>query len=141
MPRVRDRYPGDFHGIPAVEYAPEADGDPDPGEIVWGWVPFEEDPRRGKDRPVLLVGRDGPWLLGLPVTSKDHARDHAQEAAAGRLWMDVGRGGWDPEGRPSEVRLNRLVRLDPSAIRREGAALDPGRYGHVIAAMRHALGG
>ncbi len=25
-----------------TEYAPAHDGDPDPGEIVWTWVPFEE---------------------------------------------------------------------------------------------------
>ena len=41
------------------EYSPSLDGDADPGEIVWTWVPFEEDHSQGKDRPVLLVGRDG----------------------------------------------------------------------------------
>ena len=55
--------PGDFRGIPAVAYAPKPDGQPDPGEIVWTWVPFEEDNSVGKDRPVLLVGSDGDWLL------------------------------------------------------------------------------
>ena len=40
-----------------TSYAPEPDGQPDPGEVVWGWVPFEDDPSQGKDRPVLLVGR------------------------------------------------------------------------------------
>ena len=40
-----------------TSYEPEADGQPDPGEVVWGWVPFEEDPSQGKDRPVLLIGR------------------------------------------------------------------------------------
>lgn len=25
-----------------TSYAPDRDGDPDPGEIVWTWVPFEE---------------------------------------------------------------------------------------------------
>ena len=36
---------------------PEARRDPDPGEIVWTWVPYEEHDGRGKDRPVLLVAR------------------------------------------------------------------------------------
>ena len=40
-----------------TSYEPEADGQPDPGEVVLGWVPFEEDPSQGKDRPVLLIGR------------------------------------------------------------------------------------
>ena len=38
-------------------------------------MPFEEDHTQGKDRPVLLVGTDGPWLLAVPLTSKDHDRD------------------------------------------------------------------
>jgi hypothetical protein len=52
-----------------VEYAPRADGRPDPGEVVWAWVPYEDDPRRGKDRPVLVVGRRGRRLLVLALTS------------------------------------------------------------------------
>ncbi|WP_377321425.1 hypothetical protein ACFJIY_19755 [Pimelobacter simplex] len=74
----------------------------------------------------------------LVMTSKDHDRDAAQEAAAGRLWMDVGSGGWDPRGRPSEVRLNRLLVLDAADVRREGAALDAATYAAVVAA-REAL--
>ena len=30
-----------------VSYAPEPDGDADPGEVVWAWVPFEDDPTQG----------------------------------------------------------------------------------------------
>jgi len=50
--------------------------------------------------------------------------------------MDVGSGGWDREGRPSEVRLDRLLVLDDSAIRREGAALDQDIFDAVVAAAR-----
>ena len=101
---------------PDGTYAPEVDGSPDPGEIVWAWVPYEEDPHQGKDRPVLVIctatGSDGqPVVRCLVMTSKDHDRDEAQEASAGRFWMDVGTGAWDPRGRPSEVRLNRLPLL------------------------------
>ena len=39
-------------------YAPDLDGRADPGEIVWTWVVYEDDPTKGKDRPVLVVGRD-----------------------------------------------------------------------------------
>jgi len=123
-----------------IEYAPVADGDADPGEVVWAWIPYEEDPARGKDRPVLVIGRDGPRLLGLPLTSKDHDRDAADEARHGRFWIDVGPGGWDPRGRPSEVRLDRVVPLDPRAVRREGAALDRERFRTVVAAFRHLHG-
>jgi hypothetical protein len=128
-----------------IVYAPEADGEPDPGEVVWAWVPYEDDPTQGKDRPVILLAPGtgdllGKWL-GLMLTSKDHDRDAAQEAHWGRYWMDVGSGGWDREGRPSEVRLDRLLVLDASAIRREGTALDPAIFEAVVAAARehHAL--
>ena len=126
-----------------TEYAPEIDGEPDPGEVVWGWVPFEDDPSQGKDRPVLLIGRsgDGSWL-GLMLTSKDHDRDAEDEARYGRHWMDVGTGGWDREGRPSEVRLDRLMVLEATAIRREGAALDRATFDAVVAeaARFHTVG-
>lgn len=120
----RHAYPGDYVGRVAVEYRPRNDGRPDPGEIVWTWVPYEEDHTRGKDRPVLLIGHDGEWLLGLQLTSKDHDRDGAQEARAGRRWMDIGSGPWDHRGRPSEVRLDRVVRVAHDSVRREGSRLD-----------------
>ncbi|MEV7428027.1 MULTISPECIES: type II toxin-antitoxin system PemK/MazF family toxin [unclassified Nocardioides] len=119
-------------------YAPQADGRPDPGEVVWAWVPYEDDPRQGKDRPVLVIARvqapEGERLLALMLTSKDHDRDAADEARWGRHWMDVGSGGWDRERRPSEVRLDRLLQLDPASVRREGAALDRGTFDAVVAA-------
>ena len=108
-------------------------GSPDPGEVVWTWVPYEEDPSQGKDRPVLIVGRTGDRLVGLMLTSKDHDRDLEQEARAGRHWMDVGTGAWDRLRRPSEVRLDRLLAIDAAAVRREGAALDPTTFQRVIA--------
>jgi hypothetical protein len=124
-----------------VSYAPQRDGQPDAGEVVWAWVPYEENDGRGKDRPVLLVGRRRGRWMGLMLTSKDHDRDAGEEARAGRRWMDVGTGGWDRERRPSEVRLDRLIVLDPAAIRREGAALDRAVFDRVVAAAHelHAL--
>jgi hypothetical protein len=129
----------------APVYAPEIDGEPDPGEVVWAWVPYEDDPSQGKDRPVIIVaagtGDDADRWLALGLTSKDHDRDVEQEASWGRYWMDVGSGGWDREGRPSEVRLDRLLVLDRADVRREGAALDRAVFEAVVAAARghHAL--
>lgn len=131
-------YPGDFEGIPAIAYAPKPDGQPDPGEIVWTWVPFEEDHTVGKDRPVLLVGTDGDWLLGVMLTSKDHDRDTVAQRRAGRHWVDVGSGGWDKSGRPSEVRVDRIIRVDEGAIRREGSVLAEARFDEVAAAIRNS---
>ena len=124
-----------------TSYEPNPDGQPDPGEVVWAGVPYEDDPSQGKDRPVLLVGRDGDDLLGLQLTSKDHDRDAEDEARFGRHWMDVGGGDWDRGHRASEVRLDRLLRLPASEVRREGAALGREVFDAVVAAARehHAL--
>jgi hypothetical protein len=129
-------YPGDFTGTSTVLYEPIPDAAPDPGEIVWTRVVFEEDYRRGKDRPVLVIGRDDPWLLALMLTSKDHGRDAAVEARHGRVWLDVGTGAWDSQRRPSEVRIDRVLRLDPSQVRRDGGTLDRARFDRVATQVR-----
>ncbi|NIK57160.1 type II toxin-antitoxin system PemK/MazF family toxin [Kribbella shirazensis] len=135
----RPEYAGDFEGTVQVEYTPHPDdGVADPGEIVWTWVPFEEDHSRGKDRPVLVVGWDEPYLLALILTSKDHDRDAADEARWGRVWLDIGSGAWDRDNRPSEVRLDRVLRIDPHQVRREGAVIDEAMF-HQVAAGLHNL--
>ena len=120
-----------------ADYLPEPDGLPDPGEVVWTWVPYEDDPTQGKDRPVVALARtaDGD-LLCLQLSSQDHDRDAEDEAHWGRHWMDVGTGAWDAERRPSEVRLDRLLRLPEAEVRREGAALDPAMFDAVVRAAR-----
>jgi hypothetical protein len=132
-------YPGDYPGDDSaplrLAYAPHPDGQADPGEVVWAWVPYEEDHTRGKDRPVLVIGHDGGLLLGLMLTSKDHDRDAVDEARHGRHWLDVGAGGWDGQHRPSEVRLDRILRLRADAVRREGSALPRAIYDKVAEAV------
>ena len=120
----------------SARYAPEVDGEPDPGEVVWAWVPYEDDPARGKDRPVLVLDTDGDGWTGLMLSGQDHDRDAADEARYGRYWMDVGSGGWDAQGRPSEVRLDRLLHLERDGVRREGAALDAKIFHEVVEAVR-----
>lgn len=134
-PHRRSAYAGDFAGVPQIAYQPHPDDLADPGEVVWAWVPYEEDHARGKDRPVLMIGRDQDLLLAVPLTSKDHDRDAGQEVRAGGRWLDIGSGPWDPKGRPSEVRTNRILRLDPAAVRRIGATLDRPMFEAVAAAV------
>ena len=131
----RRAYPGDFTGPVKARYAPSLNGSPDPGEIVWTWVPYEDDHSRGKDRPVLIIGHDGTWLLCLMLTSKDHDRDAADEARWGRRWMDIGAGSWDVKRRPSEVRLDRVVRIHPDDVRREGAIMDRKVFDRIVKSL------
>jgi len=133
-------YPGDFHGTPTISYRRNAGRGEvaDPGEVVWTWVPFEEDNHQGKDRPVLVIGHDGPWLLALPLTSKDHSHDPVLHTGIRRRWTDIGSGPWDPQGRASAVRVDRILRVDPAGVRRQGAILDKVRFKQVAAAVRSA---
>lgn len=119
-----------------MSYAPERDGEPDPGEIVWCWVPYEDDPTQGKDRPVVVIGSAGDQLAVIPLSSRDHE---------GRLdrdeWIELGRGAWDRDGRVSYANVDRLLRVAVDAVRREGSMLDRERFDRVVEAVaeHHAL--
>ncbi|MFI1992633.1 type II toxin-antitoxin system PemK/MazF family toxin [Actinoplanes sp. NPDC020271] len=116
-----------------IAYAPSLDGDADPGEIVWTWVPYEDDPGQGKDRPVLVVGRDGRTLLGLMLSSQSE-RDGQPN------WLALGAGDWDRSERPSWLRLDRVLEVEEDGIRREGAILDRARFDWVADKLRHDYG-
>lgn len=116
-----------------LTYAPDLDGHADPGEIVWTWVEFEEADGRGKDRPVLVVGRDGDRLLGLQLSSQSTRDDD-------KGWLRLGSGPWDPEGRPSWVRLDRVLDVPEKGIRREGAICPREKFGAVADRLRSDYG-
>lgn len=116
-----------------LSYNPETDGTPDPGEIVWTWVPFEENDGRGKDRPVLVVGRlDAKRVVAFALTSKPHNDE--------RDYLSLGVGEWDRDHRPSWVDLDRVLRVDDAGMRREGAVLDQRRFAKVAAALAKRYG-
>jgi len=130
----RPEYPGDFEGTVHVQYKPHPDdGVADPGEIVWTWVKYEDDPSQGKDRPVLVVGRHGADVYGLMLSSKSE-RDGQHN------WMALGPGPWDRDARPSWIRLDRVLDIDGHGIRREGAILDRPRFDEVAAKLRRDYG-
>jgi hypothetical protein len=139
-PRPRVVYPGDFIGSATIEYRPIANGCPDPGEVVWTWVPYEENHNQGKDRPVLVVGCDGEWLLALMLSSKDHVPSGSVDMHQGREWLDIGPGAWDKLGRPSEVRLDRVLRVAVATVRREGAQLSHPTFQLIATEMRTRYG-
>ncbi|MFJ4650684.1 type II toxin-antitoxin system PemK/MazF family toxin [Nocardia sp. NPDC088792] len=116
-----------------IVYCPQLDGRADPGEIVWTWVPYEEDPGNGKDRPVLVVGREGRTLLGLMLSSNEEHAHHPN-------WVGIGSGPWDHADRPSWVRLDRVLDVPEMGIRREGAILERklfDRVAHRLCAEYH----
>lgn len=134
-----------------MTYAPHPDDVPDPGEVVWAWVHYEESLEQGKDRPVLVIaledaadgGTDGsgPTLVALMLTSKDRVGSgDTSRDEHGNLWVDVGTGDWDSQGRASEVRADRLLRIAPAAVRRADGRLPAEAFERVAAAVRSAHG-
>lgn len=125
----------DPHRIGAVRmsYSPVTDGDPDPGEIVWTWVPFEEDDRQGKDRPVLVVAVEAAGtVLVVQLTSKNHDGDAE--------FVPIGSGPWDSSHRDSWVNVERVLRVHTGGMRREAAALGRASFEHVADRLRSRYG-
>ncbi|MDP9805622.1 hypothetical protein J2S70_000204 [Trueperella bonasi] len=143
LPGPRERaieYDIERYGLPDFDYRPERNGAPDPGEVVWTWVPFDENDGRGKDRPVLVLADTDEHVIFGQMTSKDNTRDAQWEAKWGRHWMDVGSGKWDRKGRPSEVRLDRLLIAHMDQIRREGSFLREDIFADVVRALKNLHG-
>ena len=110
-------------------YAPHPDGKPDPGEVVWAWLPFEDKPNEGKDRPGIVVGWIGDQadLAIVPVTSKRRGGS-----------VPIGTGAWDRLKRLSYAKVDQLYRVPRSEVRREGSTLPLPAFERVLAAMRSA---
>jgi len=113
-----------------TSYAPDLDGTADPGEVVWSWVPYEENDGRGKDRPLVVIARRGATLYGLMLSSNPR---RAGEPG----WLTLGAGAWDAEHRVSYVRLDRLLELREDGIRREAAVLRKDMYDRLTTALRN----
>ena len=117
----------DTSGPLEVSYAPDLDGNPDPGEVVWTYVSYEDDPSQGKDRPVAVIGWDGPVLGVVQLTSKDKGRSDC---------IPIGTGAWDRERRPSFAKIDRILRVQPGDVRREGAVLAEDRFTDLVKELR-----
>ncbi|EEH64709.1 hypothetical protein HMPREF0044_0446 [Gleimia coleocanis DSM 15436] len=120
--------------LPDFEYRPSQDGNADPGEVVWAWVPYEDNPTQGKDRPVLVLAEIQNGFVCAQMTSKNH-KDF-KETRWGRRWMDIGTGSWDRQHRNSEVRLDRFVFVPAHAVRREGGRVNETTYKKVVTAIK-----
>ena len=111
-----------------VVYAPDLDGEPDPGEVVWAWIPYDDDPSQGKDRPAVVIGVDGADLVLVPLTTKRHPGREDED--------EVGSGEWDRSQRNSYAKIDDVLRVPPAGVRREGAILDRARFDHLVAAVQ-----
>ncbi len=111
-----------------LAYEPRPGTDPDPGEIVWAWVPYAEDAARGKDRPLLVLAHaegDRSWAMKLTSKPHDGERDH----------IPLGTGDWDRERRPSWLDVDQIYLVPTSGIRRTAGALDRATYRRVAQSL------
>lgn len=116
-----------------ISYAPDRDGAPDAGEIIWTWVPYEEGDGRGKDRPVLVIGRQSAdRVFAVRMTSRSHDGD--------RDYLSIGSGEWDSQGRESWVDVEQLYSVHEAGMRREAAVLARARFDRVAAALQRRYG-
>lgn len=116
-----------------ITYAPDKDGDPDAGEIVWTWVPYTENDGRGKDRPVLVIARQSQErVYAVRLTSKAHDGD--------RDFLAIGPGEWDAQGRPSWIDIEQLYSVHREGMPREASALELDRFLRVADALHRRYG-
>ena len=124
--------PGTVRGL-QLAYAPDRDGDPDAGEIVWTWVPYAENDGRGKDRPVLVIGRQSAErVYAVKLTSKAHDAE--------KVFVSIGSGAWDSQGRESWADLDQLYSVHARGMRREAAELAPDRFAAVARELARRYG-
>jgi len=106
-----------------LEYCPNLDGDADPGEIVWTWVPFEDDPSQGKDRPVVVIGRrdedageDARERADDPDAGEHHEHGNDPAEPGDRVPVAVSHGRDRDDRPPQRVATGGDVRIGGAAL-------------------------
>lgn len=116
----------------AVMYAPDMDGQADPGEVIWTYIRTQ----KGGDlqlRSILIVGRHKHTLFGLLISADpEHIKKHN--------WMRIGAGPWDRESRESSVCLDKVLEIPESEIQRRGVSMPERRFDRIAARLRSEYG-
>lgn len=113
----------------SIFYAPDMDGQADPGEVVWIWAPSDGPNKPLRERALLVVGRTRHTILGLLISPNP---EHEDEPG----WMDIGAGEWDASGRQCWLRIDRVVEVSELGIRRQGAIFPRRRFERVANKLR-----
>lgn len=108
-----------------IYYAPDMDGNTEPGEVVWVTVPSQPP----SERSMLVVGRDNHEVLGLLISPQ---QQHADDAR----WLGIGAGEWDPSGEPCWVRLDKTLCVPETDVHRRGTTVPRLRFERVANRLR-----
>lgn len=113
----------------SIVYAPDMDGHADAGEVVRAKVKLDGESGAGVERSVLVIGRHRRELLGALIsTDERHAEDER--------WLFVGTASFSGEPLPSWVRLDKILVVPESGIRRSGTVLPRRRFERIAARLR-----
>lgn len=104
-----------------IVYSPDMDGQADPGEVVWIPLQLESEEAPLSERAVVVVGRQGPHLLGMLISTRE---EHANQPE----WLSIGSSSWNENPKPSWVRIDRVLLVPESGIRRAGAVMPRKRF-------------
>lgn len=108
-------------------YAPDMDGQADPGEVVWVHSPNNQSD--GRERAIVILGHHERYIRGLLISTNDeHSTDNN--------WLEIGAGGWDMQGRPAWVRLDKIIEVPDHMIRRKGTVLPRRRFERIASRLR-----
>lgn len=87
-------------------------------DVYWADVPFEEDPSQIKTRPVIIAKNGVVYVLTLRVTSHE-PRVYDPYDYPLKEWKAANLN------KPSTVRIRKLAKLAPNAIRDQIGTLHP----------------
>nr|WP_120491224.1 type II toxin-antitoxin system PemK/MazF family toxin [Corynebacterium lactis] len=116
-----------------IIYAPDMDGQADPGEVVWIPVQLEGENTPLRERAVVVVGRHNQNLLGMLISTREEHADQPE-------WISIGSGSWNIDPKPSWVRVDRVLEVPESGIRRAGAVMPRKRFDLIASRLRADYG-
>ncbi|KAB1502589.1 type II toxin-antitoxin system PemK/MazF family toxin [Corynebacterium sp. 320] len=115
-----------------IIYAPDMDGQAEPGEVVWANLRFDKVSAH-EQRAVLLIGRNNHTLLGLLISShSQHANEHN--------WLPIGSGPWNDSTPESWIRVDKTLLIPETFILRRGTRMPERRFERIAARLREDYG-
>lgn len=123
--------PTNEHARPVI-YAPDMDGQADPGEVIWYKVLTHRE-ATPELRAWIVVGRNHHTLLGMIISSNPAHSDEDN-------WVAIGAGLWDPRGNECWTRVDRIIEIPEADIQRRGVSMPERRYERIANILRNDYG-
>lgn len=113
----------------SVFFTPDMDGQVDSGEVVWVCTPGETAHCAPQERAILVIARTRTEVIGLLISPNPQ---HTTEDN----WLEIGTGEWDEDGRECWIRMDRVIEVPETQIRRQGTLFPPRRFERIANQLR-----